>query len=901
MEWAIVLFVALAIALGTLAQGRVRAFRRAEESALLRQLEAVDGRVREIDLKLAEIARQHAYLTTPLARSLHLDAERSMRELESPRTRRAAVWAGKTSRETLRRTQARLRALREELASGYNDRHVAAERRRFGEILAQQMKLNDEQQIATIRDDVANLVIAGAGSGKTRVMTARLMYLIARGVPAERILAVTFTNKARDEMEERLEANGVRLAQKGVRGVTVSTLHALGKRISTVAAGEAPGVAADGWQRGQIRHTLLEGSSGKDPRLSALYRDVLVHFFRREREDEPERAGAQYRTLSSAQVRSNGERIIADFLFVNQVPFKYEATAAWADEGRGGYQPDFFLPEHGVYVEHWGVDENGDVPSWFTRTSQQYREEMEWKRAQFRKSSFRLVETYDHERRASALEEKLAERLRQAGVELRPMTPEQLKERVRALRNIDHDLVRLYDAFLTNARAQRLSLEEVRRRLTDRPPRVRSFGVLGVEMLARYEQALRVERKIDFSDMLHQAADAIEAGRLDGAFRYDHILVDEFQDMSAPMARLIRALRDHGASKLFAVGDDWQAIYAFAGGDVAYMVDFQKHFGDVTISRLETNYRCPERAIEAGAALLEHNDKQIPKRVRAHRKTVKEPIVHTVDARNEAVLAEAAELVKKELAGGRRPHDIMVLSRTNYLLDELAPLLRKESIRVQMPTDVGEKGVRLLTAHRAKGTEAPCVIVMDASDDLFGFPSKVEDPDVLEPVRMTEGNDIAEERRVLYVALTRTQEALHIITRNGLPSPFLLEIEGSLVEPAEVGAAAVGSTLSGAFRVERILELTQAQREAGASQCGVLVSSACRARFISWKRNGAPKLEAGRTYRIHGLLRDPDYGGALQVRLTGGTIVAETTPLEAGLSGGVGERTLRVRRSLGSS
>ena len=897
MEWGTVLFLAAALAIGVFAYTRARAHRREEAARSRHQLGVYEHSLRGIDAKLAQLAQERAYLTTPQARELIHETESALREIDTPRSRRGARWAGAEAVAKLAKMRPRLLALRDELTAGYNDRHVSAERERYCDILSRRMKLNDEQQLAAVRDDVANLVIAGAGSGKTRVMTARIMYLLARGVPPGRVLAVTFTNKARDEMKERLEANDVVIAADG-HGVTVSTLHALGKRIIIAATGAAPGVAADGWQTSQIRATLLEASSGKDSRLAAMYREVLIHFFRSEREDdEASKTAFQYRTLSGAHVRSIGERIIADFLFVNQVPFKYEATATWANNGRGGYQPDFFLPNHGVYIEHWGVDEHGCVPSWFTRTSEQYRAEMEWKRDQFKQSPYRLVETYDHERRSRTLEAALAERLRRAGVELRPLSVEQLKERVRALRNVDHDLVRLYDAFVTNARAQRLTLEEIRQRFGHHSPRVRSFGVLGIEMLARHEQALRAERKIDFSDMLHHAADALESGRLGEDFQYDHILVDEFQDTSAPMARLIRTLRAHGGAKLFAVGDDWQAIYAFAGGDVTYIVDFQKHFGDVTISHLDTNYRCPGRAIEAGAALLEQNTNQLQKRVRAQKPTTKEPVVHTVEPTNESVLAKAVEIVKTELASGRRAHEIMVLARTNHMLDELEQLLRRESIRIQMQTDQGEKGVRLLTAHRAKGTEAPCVVVMDASDDIFGFPSKVEDPDVLEPVRMTEGNDLAEERRVLYVALTRTKEALHIITRDGLPSPFLLEIEGvpAAANPADVGAVPIGSTFSGVFRVERLLALTDAQREKGAAQCGVLVSAASRARFISWTRDGAPMLEAGRTYRLEGLLRDHDYAGAQQVRLTGATTAVETTPLEAGLGEGVGTRALRVR------
>ena len=772
----------------------------------------------------------------------------------------------------------------------HNESYVQRSRTEHASLLVDQLKADEAQQRAIVRDDERNLVIAGAGSGKTRMIVGRIRFLLERHVPPSAILAVTFTNKATEEMQNRLAQMGVPLAGHGTEGVTVSTLHALGKRAVQASFPDPISVGDDRWTDSLVAAALRDARDGHDTQLAQLYIDAILHFHRNEDERAPAVGGDQtYRTLRGEHVRSIGERIIADFLFLHQVPYEYEAKASWAlvGAGRDAYHPDFRLAGIDAYVEYWGLNRAGEVaPGWAT-SSAQYREGMAWKREQFRRAGKRLLEFYDYERTEGSLEAALQERVAAAGIALRPMSPAEILKALGHMKYIGSAIEHLLVNFLANARALRRTPDEIRQRLASTTPRVHYFGRLGIAVLERYNAALAAEGRIDFSDMLHRAADTLEGGT-NPLPKFEHVLVDEFQDTSAAMARFLKALLAATGGRLFAVGDDWQAIYGFAGGDLDYIVNFESHFGPVSTTMLNVNYRSPAIVVEAGAALIAHNPKQVPKQVVVARQDRGEAFVHEVPDDDAAIVGATIRLIQEERQRGR-PEDILVLSRTNHLLEPMNEACRRNRIPVA-DSERNIAGVRLLSAHKAKGLEANVVIVANASDHLLGFPSKVENPDVLEPVRMSTGNDAAEERRLFYVALTRAMKRIHIVARKGLPSPYLAEIEGDpsgipIIDPSRVRA---GGRFSGLFYVERIRPLTARQAGSQIRQSGVLSTSTARFAFTSW---ASADLEEGGTYWLGGVLKDRPYRDQQQVKLDSRTSV-ERRPTVSIAGGTQGVREL---------
>src|SRR5437667_4280783 len=163
---------------------------------------------------------------------------------------------------------------------GQNHKYTQRAIAEHSKLLRDELGLDAAQQEATVRDDERNLVVAAAGSGKTRTLIARVRYLLERHASATNILAITFTNKATEEMEDRLKQMSVPIAGQGSDGVTVSTLHALGKRIVQAATPGPLSIADEHWTNSLVASALRDARDGRDQQLSNLYVNAILNFHR---------------------------------------------------------------------------------------------------------------------------------------------------------------------------------------------------------------------------------------------------------------------------------------------------------------------------------------------------------------------------------------------------------------------------------------------------------------------------------------------------------------------------------------------------------------------------------------------------------------------------------------------
>ena len=620
-----------------------------------------------------------------------------------------------------------------------------------------------EQAEAIATDEDTTLVLAGAGTGKTAVITAKVAHLVRnQGVPADEILVLAFNRKAAEEIRERLPDD--------LAGAHVATFHAFGRRIiaevevapsmSKLAEDEARLIAV-------IDRILVELVS--DPGQSR----AVTNFITSQRADYRSQfdfatPGEYYdyirrselRTLTGDLVKSFEELEIANFLTLNGVGFTYEARyeVESATTWHRQYQPDFYLPDYGIYIEHFALDRQGRPPPEWTG----YAEGVEWKRGIHAQYGTRLIETYSWQQREGVLRETLRAQLEEAGVRFERVSLRTLLERLG--RWLISWLARLLATFLNHVKTSGLSDGALRVRAGATDDRGRSDAFLDVfeQVRSRYEELLGDEK--DFHDLINHAAAHIRAGRWTSPYRY--VLVDEFQDISAGRMALLQALKRPGVA-YFLVGDDWQSIYRFAGSDVGLVRDCGRYLGHVRERSLSRTFRFARGIEEPSTAFVVRNPAQTQRTLRPADGVRDEGV--TVIASDDPArgLQTALQDIEEHEGSDGPPISVLVLGRYRGSRGAL-PRPRRGRLRVEFST-----------VHAAKGREADYVVVLDLRDARRGFPSQHEDDPLLGLVLPPppEGSyPHAEERRVFYVALTRARRGTYLVADQLRPSAFVDEL-----------------------------------------------------------------------------------------------------------------------------
>ena len=657
-----------------------------------------------------------------------------------------------------------------------NEAFVADELKRARSFLdsVESRPLTGEQRRAVALDDDRNLVVAAAGSGKTSLMVAKAGWLVEKGAcAAGELLLLAFGRKACDELAARVAE------RVGGTDMDVRTFHELGLSIIGDAEGRRPTLAKWADDR-EALHEVVDGIVGAlldDPDHGGALVRWLAYGFAPYRSPHEFRHWGEYldyirsheiRSLNGDLVKSFEECRIANFLYLNGIPYEYECVYEHdtATAKKAQYKPDFHLTESGIYIEHFALSASGDTPPFIDRDD--YTASREWKLAQHEAYGTTLIETFSHEQRSGELMRKLARELRAHGVVPRPIPREAVFARLNEQGRV-RPFTRLVATFLQHFKGSRLSPEEVRGRASDSPDpaRAEAFLEVFVPILERYEARLSESGEIDFEDMVNRAADHVSAGRWPSPYRY--VLIDEFQDISAGRAALLKALLDRpGGAQLFAVGDDWQAIYRFAGADIAIMRGFEAEFEGGARSALETTFRCSDGVSGVATRFVLDNPGQIRRAVRT-RRSVEGPGVWIGLAGEDGTspLGEALERIAADAPGDLARPDVLLLGRYRHLRPDLGALRR------------GHPALKLSysTVHGAKGLEADYVVILELNAGRYGFPSEMADDPLLDLVLAEpESHPNAEERRLLYVAMTRARYRAYLLVEDGTPSAFAREL-----------------------------------------------------------------------------------------------------------------------------
>ncbi|NOU83900.1 AAA family ATPase [Paenibacillus sp. LMG 31459] len=700
---------------------------------------------------------------------------------------------------------------------GYIELQLVMQKSLFDDIDGK--SLDEQQRISVLTDEDNNLVLAGAGSGKTLTIAGKVKFLTQiKKVQPEEILLISFTNKSAKEMQERIN-------DKLNVPVIVKTFHKLGTGIIAQHSDFKLSVVNE---PGSYIHSFFETAVLTKPHLL----QQLVFFFGvyfniphdranfktlgeyhesqksldfESLKSKLERLNEKFDSLKGEKMKSLEEILIANYLFLNGIDYEYETDYEYPTATREfrQYKPDFYLPKYGIYIEHYGVNEHMRAPWLEGIEEEKYIKGIHWKRQTHDQMKTTCIESFSYYNQKGVLLERLAEHLMQHNVSINPIDASGLYELLckREQNQQFDDFIKLIGSFISLFKScgyreldfERLEREnELKERNFFLRERTKLFLAIARPAYLYYQTSIASERKIDFNDMIN---DATELARLpESHFQYKYIIIDEYQDISRSRFGLIQAIKEKSGAKVMCVGDDWQSIYRFAGSDLDLFTRFGDYFGAYETMKIERTYRNSQELIDIAGSFVMRNPNQLTKDLASGRSTP-QPI--KIQAFSEH-MGQVVEMIvdnlvsKYGLENGDEKRSVMLLGRNNLDLAQLEDYpgfvvdTKELTIRsVKYPS----LDLIFMSVHKSKGLEADNVILINGKNATLGFPNRITDDPILQWVLTTpDYMEFAEERRLFYVALTRTKNELYIVVPDKDKSVFVTE----LIEQYGVPLNAIG-------------------------------------------------------------------------------------------------------------
>ena len=704
------------------------------------------------------------------------------------------------------------------LVDHWNKEYVSRELCKYNDLLSDidGKSLDNQQRKAVVVDEDNCLVLAGAGSGKTLTITAKVKYLVeAKGINPNDILLISFTKKAAEEITERIN-NKLNIS------IQANTFHKLGLDIISKDREYRPDVSeeldsiVDAYFKNEVYkdiYTIQQvvrffgyyinipkdveefknlgeySNYIKGLDLTTLKGKSQINEYNKLNENDLKLGK---RTIKGEQVKSLEEVIIANYLFLNGIEYIYEYKYPYetGDAYRKSYRPDFYLPEYDIYIEHFGINEDNKLP-WLDRVEElKYLDGIKWKRALHKANGTKLIETYSYYNKNRTLEENLDKKLTEQGVCKKYVDYREVYKTIvtskedRYFKELRKLIVTFINLFKSNGYKEETfnNLFKEANEIENRFIKQRTLLFLDIvkQVYIVYENYLYENKELDFNDMINEATDIIKNGKVE--LNYKYIIIDEYQDISNSRFKLIKQIKERSNSKLMCVGDDWQSIYRFAGSDINLFTNFEKHVGYYELLKIENTYRNSQELIDIAGKFVMKNNNQLKKSLKSNKRNVKpikiikysDDIYRAIDNAIEDIVYEFGPFSEISILG-RNNFDINILS---YEKSNGRYTINKKGNDVIIKCNKRKNlKINYLTAHKSKGLEAENVIIINLENSITGFPNQISDDPILDLVLTSpEKFEFAEERRLFYVALTRTKNRSYLVTPKNKTSIFVNEL-----------------------------------------------------------------------------------------------------------------------------
>ena len=672
--------------------------------------------------------------------------------------------------------------------------------------------LDEEQRRAVLTDEKYCLLIAGAGAGKTTTMAAKVRYLVEKKhVRPEEIIVISYTNKAINELKDRIN-------KKLDIPAKIITFHAFGYEIIKQFYDQTPEVNFSSYR---IILEMLEKTIFEDKQLMKNVVLFLVYYlnipeeawnFRNLEEYHKFKAMQDYstlksnlgeyiqtielarskskRTITGEYLRSMQEVEIANFLYLNGIEYEYEKVyGATLGKSRKQYTPDFYIKqgENEAYIEHFGIHENKTSHLYNAKELARYIQNIAQKEVLHFARKTTLIETWSAYNDGRTLREHLKEELEKHGFILKPREEKEVYQKIvtTGKDKYVYKFIEFLMTFIEHYKTMGYDSNgfEILRKRTDNA-RTLLFLEIAQKVYTHYQETLKKNNQIDYADMINEGIFYLsEIERQGIKLPYQYIIIDEFQDIARQRFDFTKKLSQVSDAKVVAVGDDWQSIFAFAGSDITLFTRFLELMGSGKELQITHTYRNSQELIDIAGDFIQKNQSQIKKKLISNKHLQNPIMIETYDDANGfyANLADCIEnIIEKIIKEFGMQSSILLIGRYNFDLHKLEKTGKFEDLKrenkvksIKFP----QANLSFLTAHSSKGLGYDNVIILNMLETKFGFPSQVEEDPIMKLV-IQEDNQIpfAEERRLLYVALTRTKNRVYIATPLNRPSRFVIEL-----------------------------------------------------------------------------------------------------------------------------
>ena len=715
--------------------------------------------------------------------------------------------------------------------TNYVDRIMVQEKDYFDHILENidpVIKLDEEQRRAVITDDDHCLLVAGAGAGKTTTMAAKVKYLVEKqGVQPDEIIVISYTRKAIGELQERIN-KGLKIPAQ------ICTFHKFAFDIVKKFSVEPPEINFSSYE---IIFEMLEKSIFNNKQLMRnlvyflgyyfdLEEDVFkfdnlnqYHLYKAAQDYETLKSGlGEYvkrveqqrtkhvKTLTGEYLRSVQEVQIANFLYLNGLDYEYERAYPYESPSRNKkYTPDFCISqgEHTVWLEHYALSESGYNSIFTPQQIAKYKKEIRDKRDVHARCGTRLVETWSLYNDRRPLLEHLKGVLEKEGFVLKPRDLTEVYKKIvdtgkdKYIFKLIQFMMNFIEQYKTTGYDE-MGFALLRKK-TDNP-RTLLFLDIAEEVYHHYQATLKQRNQIDFADMINDAhfyLQEIESQHI--TLPYKYIIIDEFQDIARQRFNLTKRLSEITKAKVVAVGDDWQSIYAFSGSDITLFTRFLQLMGAGTELKITHTYRNSQELIDIAGGFVQKNSAQIRKQLLSPKHLENPIVIEPFDDSVKMMVSlsnKVEEIIGKIIDEFGIKSSILLIGRYNY---DMYKLYRTEKF-TELPGNRvrSEKypnaNITFMTAHSSKGLGYDNVVLINMFEGKFGFPCQIEDDPIIKLVMHEDRSmPFAEERRLFYVAMTRTKNQVYIATPKQKPSRFLVELikDYQLPVPEEINMQTV--------------------------------------------------------------------------------------------------------------